>query len=280
MSEFLTREEENSIFEKYSNRLESILTLLANCPSLNESLLSLYAEEENHSRLVNAILGNFIKNGHTCTCGRECSTLLKLEAMVLNRLKSKIIKSNEGLVHAYVKILLSKRKICHFDHDDLIQYGRMGLCYALDKYDFRRGLRFNTYAMWWVKGIIENVLRDRDQMVRRPRSNMGDDIYCVDLDDYGLELALKECPTVSEKCFSTYLEEYQILDIIFNALSKLDKRSMLIIQMRFGLFPFDSSGSTLDEIAFRVGVSRERVRQIQKETIDKLVNHLKMFKAI
>lgn len=284
----LTREEENSLFKKYNDHIEfifSLLTncsclfsLLTNCSCLDEFLLS--HDEQDNSKLVNAAIGRFLKNIrlYECTCGKNCHETLKQEITTLNFMRNKIILSNMGLVHSYVKVLLSKKATWHFEHDDLIQLGLEGLCLAIDKYDFSRGLKFNTYAMWWIKGNISNALRDWSRTVRVPRnkSSKGETTHCIDLDDYKLELALND--SVSEECFSVLFENHQLSKIALKIISKLDERSKLVISMRFGLPPF--SESTLDEIAPKLKVSRERVRQIQMKTLDKLVKQLEIIKAL
>jgi RNA polymerase primary sigma factor len=51
---------------------------------------------------------------------------------------------------------------------DLVQEGNIGLLKAIDKYDYRRGFRFSTYAIWWIRQAVKRALDDKSRMIRVP----------------------------------------------------------------------------------------------------------------
>jgi len=83
---------------------------------------------------------------------------------ILRRAKNDFVKANLRLVVAvaarYSRELLS--------FEDLVQEGNIGLMKAVDRYDYRRGFRFSTYASWWIRHAIGRALADKARIVRLP----------------------------------------------------------------------------------------------------------------
>src|SRR5918997_2364723 len=155
---------------------------------------------------------------------------------------------------------------------DLIQEGNIGLMKATDKFDYKRGFKFSTYATWWIRQAITRAMDVTDDKVRQvldvsrhpisleaPVGQDGDAFLGDFIEDesmpHPLELASHE------------LLKSQICD----ALSKLTERERKIIVLRFGLE--DGRFRTLEEVGREFGITRERIRQIEAKALRKLRHH-------
>jgi len=122
-------------------------------------------------------------------------------AFRLKAAKNEFVKANLRLV-----VSIARR----FNHGrlplaDLIQEGNIGLMKAVERYDYRRGFRFSTYASWWIRHAISRALADKGRAVRLP-VHMIDAYHRIAKSQRELQSKLERPPTTQEIAAATGIE--------------------------------------------------------------------------
>jgi RNA polymerase primary sigma factor len=126
---------------------------------------------------------------------------VRQKAHALKAAKNEFVKANLRLV-----VSIARR----FNHGrlplaDLIQEGNIGLMKAVERYDYRRGFRFSTYASWWIRHAISRALADKGRAVRLP-VHMIDAYHRIAKSQRELQSKLERPPSTQEIAAATGIE--------------------------------------------------------------------------
>lgn len=194
---------------------------------------------------------------------------LKLLEMSKNikSLKEGLLTSNRGLVFSIVDRKL-ERPIGIVSKQDLITVGLIGLMKAIDRFDAHRGIRFSTYASYWIRNEIFKEIKDNGSTVRFPHNVEGiADILSLDVsvfkNDKEEKFTYKDLlPTEDrENLFDNFGFSWDELKYAFFKLSNLEK---CILEQRF------IKDRSLKSVGEDYGLSRERIRQLQNAALEKM----------
>jgi RNA polymerase sigma factor (sigma-70 family) len=255
----------------------------------------------------------------------EGRLLTAAEEQVLGRLvqagnaeaRALLIEKNEGLVWKYAR----RYQLDSLTEDDLHGEGCCGLIHAVETFDPERGLKFSTYAIWWIRQAINRAIDDQLRLVRLP-VHLGERTRKLARAGSDLAVALGREPTDDEVCAHLGItrehlerarqattvastvsmdspqespggDNYTLAEIIpdprgeafvavieerdevastrqqaAELLALLPARHRQILELRHG---FDGAGPrTLEAVGAEVGLTRERVRQIEVEAMKRL----------
>lgn len=152
--------------------------------------------------------------------------------------------------------------------EDLIAEGNIGLVKALDKFDTSKNVKFISYAVWWVRQSMQEVIKKRQQQTTIEISDEESTTSLTNkcqLHDSEDELVLPTENMLSNEDEANSLELNNSQNKILNKLlNKLDPRARYIIKSYYGL---DKNEMTLEEIGNELNLSRERVRQIKEKNL-------------
>ncbi|HEY0755663.1 MAG TPA: sigma-70 family RNA polymerase sigma factor [Ktedonobacteraceae bacterium] len=126
-----------------------------------------------------------------------------------NRAKQRLVEANLRLV-----IHVARRyKGFEMDLMDLIQEGNLGLMHAADKYDYRKGYKFSTYAIWWIRQAITRALTEQVQMIRVPLYKM-EMVKRLTRARQSLEQGLEKEPSLEDLASQMEVDVEQVTDLL------------------------------------------------------------------
>ena len=137
----------DALIEKYSNKSEALAQIRA---SVDKQVKMIHAIERNHSI--------------TSTDLRHITRKLAIADAKTNRAKKEMIEANLRLVISLAKKYTNRG----LQFLDLIQEGNIGLMKAVDKFEYKRGFKFSTYATWWIRQAITRSIADQARTIRIP----------------------------------------------------------------------------------------------------------------
>jgi len=226
-----------------------------------------------------------------------------------NMAQEHLIRANARLVISVAKKYIGRG----VPFLDLIQEGNIGLIRATNKFEYRRGHKFSTYATWWIRQAVSRAVADQGRTIRVP-VHMGDQLNRMRRVQMRLTQELGRDPSMEElavgmettpdkvenlleiarrpvsletpidedgdSTFGDFVEDVNspapavevannlLHEQLKSALDRLPVREAQILRLRYGLE--DGRVYTLEEVGQAIGVTRERVRQLEAQALNRL----------
>jgi RNA polymerase primary sigma factor len=241
---------------------------------------------------------------------RETLREIREGELLAERAKAEMVKRNLRLV-----IFIAKKYVNHSDLDfmDLVQEGNIGLIKAVEKFDYKMGFKFATYAIWWIRQAITFAMAEQSRTIRLPMhvlevTNKVRRTYRLMVQKLGREPSAEEIATemalpiekirdvlnAAERTVSLdapvgpegearlgdFIEDENMTSAFDSLVSTsiarqtremlatLTPREQEVLRLRFGID--ESAEHTLEEVGKSFALTRERIRQIEAQGLEKL----------
>jgi len=215
--------------------------------------------------------------------GADGETLARVRGEIAE-IRAEAIRLREVMTRANLALVVHVAKA--YNHRgvplaDLIQEGNIALIHAVERFDPERGCRLSTYATAWLQRAIYRSVRSLSRTVRLPESARGAKSRSVPIDQpMGEErLSLTDILIEPEALApDDVAAREEIRARARELLDGLREQEALVIRRRFGIG--DHPPMTLREVGEELGVTRERVRQVEKAALDKLRKRMRPLQGL
>ena len=294
--------------EKIADELERAQLSLAVLAELRERVFAIAKQMRDARKGTNRLNGLETEAGATKLVMLEQVTTVRDAHARMTEVKNRFIEHNLKLVVAIAK----DYRNLGLSFPDLIQEGNLGLIRAVEKFDHRRGFKFSTYAVWWIRQALVRAIQNHSRTIRLP-SHVHDRLQRSQRVRAELTGKLGREPTAAElaPALGTDIESLESLDRLSreaislgssvagtekrleefvsdpgaitpdggidgdrmrsgvgSLIQSLSDREQLILRLRYGLGGEEEH--TLEQIGQSLGLSRERVRQLEARALKKL----------